>query len=50
MTDAIEAGDDERARKLAAKHIATTQSYLSDRDLAQRIVAMSPQALAGRQG
>jgi DNA-binding FadR family transcriptional regulator len=50
MTDAIEAGDDERARKLAAKHISTTQSYLSDRDLAQRIVAMSPQALAGRRG
>ena len=29
MTDAIEAGDGERARKLAARHIADTQTYFS---------------------
>jgi DNA-binding FadR family transcriptional regulator len=48
ITDAIEAGDGERARKLAARHLSTTQTYLSAGHLDQRIVALSPQALAGR--
>jgi GntR family transcriptional regulator, transcriptional repressor for pyruvate dehydrogenase complex len=48
ITDAIEAGDGERARKLAARHLSTTQTYLSAGHLGQRIVALSPQALAGR--
>jgi GntR family transcriptional repressor for pyruvate dehydrogenase complex len=49
LTDAIEAGDGERARKLAARHIADTQTYFSAGDPEQRIVALSPQALARRQ-
>jgi DNA-binding GntR family transcriptional regulator len=49
ITDAIEAGDGERARKLAARHIADTQTYFSAGDPEQRIVALSPQALARRQ-
>ena len=49
LTDAIEAGDAERARKLAARHIADTQTYFSAGDPEQRIVALSPQALARRQ-
>jgi GntR family transcriptional repressor for pyruvate dehydrogenase complex len=48
ITDAIEAGAGERARKLAARHLSTTQTYLSAGQLDQRIVALSPQALAGR--
>jgi DNA-binding FadR family transcriptional regulator len=50
LTDAIEAGDDERARKLAARHLATTQTYLVAGNLSQRIVALSQKALAGRLG
>ena len=49
MTDAIEAGDAERTRKLATRHIADTQTYFSAGDPEQRIVALSPQALARRQ-
>jgi GntR family transcriptional regulator, transcriptional repressor for pyruvate dehydrogenase complex len=49
ITDAIAAGDAERARKLAARHVADTQSYLLAGDPEQRIVALSPQALAQRQ-
>lgn len=49
MTDAIEAGDGERARKLAARHLSDTQAYLLAGDPQQRIVALSPQALASRQ-
>lgn len=48
ITDAIEAGDGDRARKLAARHLSTTQTYLSAGNLDQRIVALSPQAMAGR--
>ncbi|WP_326546666.1 FCD domain-containing protein [Mycolicibacterium sp. ND9-15] len=48
ITDAIESGDAERARKLAAKHVADTQTYLLAGDPEQRIVALSPQALAQR--
>ncbi len=49
IVDAIEAGDAERARKLAARHVADTQTYLLAGDPEQRIVALSPQALAQRQ-
>ncbi|OBK81184.1 FCD domain-containing protein [Mycobacterium sp. 1164985.4] len=48
ITDAIEAGDSERARKLAARHVADTQTYLLAGEPEQRIVALSPQALAQR--
>ena len=48
ITDAIGSGDAERARKLAAKHVADTQIYLLAGDPEQRIVALSPQALAQR--
>ncbi|MFV9636028.1 FadR/GntR family transcriptional regulator [Mycobacterium neumannii] len=48
ITDAIESGDGERARKLAAKHVADTQTYLLAGNPEQRIVALSPQALAQR--
>ncbi|OBF93207.1 GntR family transcriptional regulator [Mycobacterium sp. 852002-51152_SCH6134967] len=48
IADAIEAGDGERARKLAAKHVADTQTYLLAGNPEQRIVALSPQALAQR--
>ncbi|ULE32492.1 FadR/GntR family transcriptional regulator [Mycobacterium sp. IDR2000157661] len=49
ITEAIAAGDAERARKLAARHVADTQTYLLAGDPEQRIVALSPQALAQRQ-
>ena len=49
IADAIEAGDAERARKLAARHLADTQTFFSAADPDQRIVALSPQALARRQ-
>ena len=49
MTDAIEAGDAERARRLAARHLSDTRTYLLAGDPEQRIVALSPQALALRQ-
>jgi DNA-binding GntR family transcriptional regulator len=48
MTDAIEAGDGERARRLAARHLADTQTYFLAGDPEQRIVALSPQAMARR--
>jgi DNA-binding FadR family transcriptional regulator len=49
ITDAIEAGDAERARKLSARHLADTQAYFMAEDPERRIVALSPQALARRQ-
>jgi DNA-binding FadR family transcriptional regulator len=48
LTDAIDAGDAERARKLAARHLADTQTYFMAGDPEQRIVAVSPQAMARR--
>ena len=48
VTDAIEAGDGERARRLAARHLADTQTYFMTGDPEQRIVALSPQAMARR--
>ena len=46
IADAIEAGDAERARKLSARHLADTQTFFLAADPEQRIVALSPQALA----
>ena len=48
ITDAIEAGDAERARRLTARHLADTQTYFLAGDPEQRIVALSPQAMARR--
>jgi len=48
ITDAILAGDGERARRLAARHLADTQTYFMAGDPEQRIVALSPQAMARR--
>lgn len=46
LTEMIEAGDVERARRIAARHVADTQTYvLSDRS-DRRIYALSPQALS----
>jgi DNA-binding FadR family transcriptional regulator len=49
ITDAIGAGDADRARKLSARHLADTQAYFMAEDPERRIVALSPQALARRQ-
>ena len=50
LTDMIEAGDVERARRIAARHVADTQTYvLSDR-ADQRILASSPQLLSRQAG
>ena len=46
LTDAIEAGDSERARRTAAKHLADAQTYVLSEDSAKRIVATSPHVLA----
>jgi GntR family transcriptional repressor for pyruvate dehydrogenase complex len=48
ITDAVEAGEGERARRLAARHLADTQTYFMAGDPEQRIVALSPQAMARR--
>ncbi|OBI48959.1 GntR family transcriptional regulator [Mycobacterium kyorinense] len=46
LTDSIEAGDVDRARRIAARHVADTQTYvLTGRD-DHRIYALSPQALS----
>lgn len=46
LTEMIEAGDVERARRIAGRHVADTQTYvLSDRS-DRRIYALSPQALS----
>lgn len=48
ITDAIEEGEGERARRLAARHLADTQTYFMAGDPEQRIIALSPQAMARR--
>lgn len=48
LTDVIEAGDAERARRLASRHLADTQTYVLSVDPEQRIFALSPQALSRR--
>ncbi|EHB45737.1 GntR domain protein [Mycolicibacterium rhodesiae JS60] len=46
LADAIATGDAERARKIATRHLADTQTYVLGADGSQRIVATSPQMLA----
>jgi GntR family transcriptional repressor for pyruvate dehydrogenase complex len=48
LTEAIESGDADRARRLAYKHAENTQTYVLSGDKDQRILALSPQALARR--
>jgi DNA-binding GntR family transcriptional regulator len=48
ITDAIQAGDAERARRLSARHLDDTRIYFLAGDPEQRIIALSPQALARR--
>jgi GntR family transcriptional repressor for pyruvate dehydrogenase complex len=46
MAEMIEAGDVERARRVAARHLADTQSHVLAAGPDQRIHALSPQALS----
>lgn len=46
LTEVIEAGDADRARRLAARHLADTQTYVLSGDPDHRILALSPQALS----
>ena len=46
LTELIEAGDVDRARRLASRHLEDTQSYVLSGDPDQRILALSPQALS----
>lgn len=50
MTDLIEAGDVERARKVATKHLADAQTYVLSGDPEQRIFATPPAPLADLRG
>ena len=45
MAEMIEAGDVERARRIAARHLSDTQSHVLAAGPDQRIYAVSPQAL-----
>lgn len=46
LTEMIEAGDVDRARRIAARHLADTQTYVLAGRPDQRIYAVSPQALS----
>ena len=46
LTEAIDAGDVARARRLAASHVVDTQTYVTSDDPEQLIQAASPQMLA----
>jgi GntR family transcriptional repressor for pyruvate dehydrogenase complex len=46
LTEVIEAGDVDRARRLASRHLAESQTYVLSGDPEQRILALSPQALS----
>ena len=46
MAEMIEAGDVERARRVAARHLSDTQSHVLAAGPDQRIYALSPQALS----
>jgi GntR family transcriptional repressor for pyruvate dehydrogenase complex len=46
LTQAIEAGDVERARRLASRHVGDTQTYVVADDPDQRIEAMPAQMMA----
>lgn len=45
LADAIETGDPERARRVAARHVADTQAYVLAGELTDRIIAVDPNAL-----
>jgi GntR family transcriptional regulator, transcriptional repressor for pyruvate dehydrogenase complex len=42
ITDAIEAGNDKRAREIAARHLADTQTYVLTDEATHPIVATPP--------
>jgi GntR family transcriptional repressor for pyruvate dehydrogenase complex len=46
LTESIEAGDVDRARRIAARHVADTQTHVLSGRNDQRIYALSPQALS----
>jgi DNA-binding FadR family transcriptional regulator len=46
LTESIEAGDVDRARRIAARHVSDTQTYVLSGRPDQRIYALSPQALS----
>lgn len=46
LTEMIEAGDVDRARRIAARHLADTQTHVLAGRPDQRIYALSPQALS----
>jgi GntR family transcriptional repressor for pyruvate dehydrogenase complex len=46
LTDAIELGDPERARRIATRHLTDAQTYVLSGDSTQRIVATAPHVLA----
>ncbi|MET0703634.1 MAG: FCD domain-containing protein [Mycobacterium sp.] len=46
LTDAIEAGDPERARRIASRHLADAQAHVLSENATQRIVATSTHAMA----
>ena len=48
LTQAIEAGDAERARRLSSRHVMDTQTYVVSDDPDQRIQAQSAQVISGR--
>jgi GntR family transcriptional regulator, transcriptional repressor for pyruvate dehydrogenase complex len=46
LTDAIEIGDPERARRIASRHLADAQNYVLSENGPQRIIATSTHAIA----
>jgi GntR family transcriptional regulator, transcriptional repressor for pyruvate dehydrogenase complex len=48
LTEAVESGDADRARRLASKHAEDAQTYVLSEDQDLRIVAYPPQALSAR--
>jgi GntR family transcriptional regulator, transcriptional repressor for pyruvate dehydrogenase complex len=48
LTQAIEVGDAERARRLASRHVGDTQTYVVADDPGQRIQALPAQVISGR--
>jgi DNA-binding FadR family transcriptional regulator len=48
LTQAIEAGDAERARRLASRHVGDTQTYVVADDPDQPIQALPAQVISGR--
>jgi DNA-binding FadR family transcriptional regulator len=46
LTEMIADGDVDRARRIAGRHLADTQTYVLSGQPGQRIYALSPQALS----